>query len=335
MNKMDTLSPINSREIRKPRQGYATMARPAAHLPIMAMPSTSTNPVLPRPGAGNGMSALLAGLQENYQEPTEETLSEKAEEVTENVSTPTNQAATITKALSEGRPAEKLAETASKVGGSRSGATAVRTLEGVNKASQTAGKLGESAFVAAKPFSIANNVKSLVQADSGEDRATAATSLASDVGYTAQAVGAGAEGGSGLSKVATIASAQSKVLEAAPKVAGVAAKVGKAAPVLGAVSGVVSGGFQIKDAVSGDEVDKSKLASGSLKVASGVALAVPGGLPVAMGLGAAALAIDHKDTIVKGAKKVGEVASDGAKAVAGVAKGVGGAAVDGVKKLFG
>ena len=296
-------------------------------------PVVSTTPYLPpvprpaaaRPeGAGGGLPSLLAGLQENFQAESEEAFSEKAETVTENVSTPTNQAATLSQTVSQGKPAEKLMEVAGKVGGGGSSAATGKALASLGKAGEKAGKLGESAFVVSKPFSIANNLKTLATAETGEEKATAATGLASDVGYSARAVGAAAEGGSGASKLATIASAQGKLAEAAPKVAGAAAKVGKVAPIIGGVAGVVSGGLDIKDAVKGGEVDKPKLATGALKVASGVALAVPGGLPVAMGLGAASLVIEQRDNIAKGVKAVGGGIKKGAEAVA-----------DGAKKLLG
>jgi hypothetical protein len=274
-------------------------------------------------GAGESLAALLAGLEANFQDDVP--FSEKAETLTENVSTPSNQAATLTQTVSQGKPAEKLAEVAGKVGGGGSSEATGKALQGLGKAGEKVGKLGESAFVVSKPFSIANNVKALTTAETGEEKATAATGLASDVGYTARAAGAAAEGGSGVSKLATIASAQGKLAEAAPKVAGVAAKVGKAAPIIGGVAGVVSGGLDMKDAVTNGEVDKPKLATGALKVASGVALAIPGGLPVAMGLGAASLVIEQRENIVRGVKAVGggikkgaEVVADGAKKVLGL-----------------
>ena len=113
---------------------------------------------------------------------------------------------------------------------------------------------------------------------------------------------------------------RSKVAAAAPGAANAAATVGKAAPVVGGVAGVVSGGLDIKDAVQSG--DKEKFGTGGLKVASGVAMMVPGGMPIAMGLGAAALAIEHRETIAKGAKAVGKGVAKGAEVVGkGVVKG--------------
>lgn len=318
---MDTLKSAFSTERTLPyalATPRAVATKPYIPAPILARPAA----VRPE-GAGESLPALLAGLEANYQDDVP--FSEKAETLTENVSTPSNQAATLTQTVSQGKPAEKLAEVAGKVGGGGSSEATGKALQGLGKAGEKVGKLGESAFVVSKPFSIANNVKTLATAETGEEKATAATGLASDVGYTARAAGAAAEGGSGASKLATIASAQGKLAEAAPKVAGVAAKVGKAAPVIGGVAGVVSGGLDIKDAVTNGEVDKPKLATGALKVASGVALAIPGGLPVAMGLGAASLVIEQRENIVKGVKAVGggikkgaEVVADGAKKVLGL-----------------
>ena len=325
---MDTLKSALSTERNLP---YA-LATPRVALtkPYIPAPMIVRPPVVRPEGAGESLPALLAGLEANYQDDVPfsekvESLTENVESLTENVSTPSNQAATLTQTVSQGKPAEKLAEVAGKVGGGGSSEATGKALQGLGKAGEKVGKLGESAFVVSKPFSIANNVKTLATAETGEEKATAATGLASDVGYTARAAGAAAEGGSGVSKLATIASAQGKLAEAAPKVAGVAAKVGKAAPIIGGVAGVVSGGLDIKDAVTNGEVDKPKLATGALKVASGVALAVPGGLPVAMGLGAASLVIEQRDNIAKGVKAVGggikkgaEVVADGAKKVLGL-----------------
>ena len=318
---MDTLKSALSAERTLP---YALATpRVASTKPYIPAPMVARPPATRPEGAGESLPALLAGLEANFQDDVP--FSEKAETLTENVSTPTNQAATLTQTVSQGKPAEKLAEVAGKVGGGSSSEATGKALQGLGKAGEKVGKLGESAFVVSKPFSIANNVKTLATAETGEEKATAATGLASDVGYTARAAGAAAEGGSGVSKLATIASAQGKLAEAAPKVAGVAAKVGKAAPVIGGVAGVVSGGLDIKDAVTKGEVDKPKLATGALKVASGVALAIPGGLPVAMGLGAASLVIEQRENIVKGVKAVGggikkgaEVVADGAKKVLGL-----------------
>jgi hypothetical protein len=317
---MDTIRPVVSNDRLFP---LPLLRRLPIEQPIDPRPARPSAPPPRLHAAGAGLPALLAGLQANFQGPPEEDLgervesaSESAEAVTENVTAPSNQAATLSKAVSEGKTAERVTMVADKLGGDSGKAS--RALEGLNKVGDKAGKLADGAGVVAKPLSIANNVNTLVTAKDTEDKASAATSLASDVSYTARTVGAAAEGGSGASKLASLASAQSKVAAAAPGAAGVAAKVGKAAPVVGGVAGVVSGGLDLKDAVQGGE--KDKFATGGLKVASGVAMMVPGGMPIAMGLGAAALAIEHRETIAKGAKAVGKGVAKGAEAVGGAAK---------------
>ena len=168
---MDTLKSALSTERTLP---YA-LATPRVALtkPYIPAPMIARPPAVRPEGAGESLPALLAGLEANYQDDVP--LSEKAETLTESVSTPSYQAATLTQTVSQGKPAEKLAEMAGKVGGGGSSEATGRALQGLGKAGEKVGKLGESAFVVSKPFSIANNVKTLATAETGEEKATAAT----------------------------------------------------------------------------------------------------------------------------------------------------------------
>ncbi len=252
----------------------------------------------PESGGSADMPALVGGLAENYSDGASK--AKKANNVVRQVSDKNRTHRLI----------RRLGATAD---------AAERASNGIDKGAIRLSAGSDLASLAASPINIASSSKQLFDRDSSpEERAVAATSLASEGASTSRVLGAATadDASSTLSKSSKVASVQRRLATKAPKLTSTLAKVGKRVPVVGGAASIADGGSSIKDAVTGKDRDAGRAASGALTVASGVALMVPGGAPVAAGLAGASLAVEHRDKIGKGAKAVAGGLADGSKFVA-------------------